>query len=111
MNHIDEPLGCFVDRAKEDSKLESIDVVMLTLDAENFLEKSLYTVFREIPVNRLIVCDGGSKDKTLEILKTLKREEMWVREPDNIPVPDPRPIMLLSALELLIENQQKDRIV
>ena len=79
MNHIDEPLGCFLDRAKEDSRLESIDVIMLTLDAENFLEKSLYTVFREIPVNRLIICDGGSKDKTLEILKKFPRVELHVK--------------------------------
>lgn len=79
MNHIDEPLGCFLDRAKEDSRLESIDVIMLTLDAENFLEKSLYTAFREIPVNRLIICDGGSKDKTLEILKKFPRVELHVK--------------------------------
>ena len=79
MHHIDEPLGCFLDRAKEDSRLESIDVIMLTLDAENFLEKSLYTVFREIPVNRLIICDGGSKDKTLEILKKFPRVELHVK--------------------------------
>jgi len=79
LNHIDEPLGCFLDRVKEDSRLESIDVIMLTLDAENFLEKSLYTVFREIPVNRLIICDGGSKDKTLEILKKFPRVELHVK--------------------------------
>ena len=79
MHHIDEPSGCFRDRVKEDPQVEPIDVIMLTLDAENFLEKSLYTVFREIPVSRLIICDGGSKDKTLEILKKFPRVELHVK--------------------------------
>ncbi len=53
---------------------------MLTLDAENFLERSLFTVYRELPVRKLFVCDGGSKDSTVEILRKFPRVEVHVRE-------------------------------
>ena len=56
---------------------------MGTLDAENFIEKSLYTVYREIPVKKLIICDGDSKDTTLEILKKFPRVEIF-NKPDII---------------------------
>ena len=56
-----------------EKEMESVDVILPTLDAGNFLESCLYTVFKEIPVNNLIVCDGGSKDNTIEILKNFPR--------------------------------------
>ncbi|CUR50908.1 Putative glycosyl transferase [Nitrosotalea devaniterrae] len=79
MKHIDRPSGCFVDRHLTEPNLESVDVIMLSLDAEDFLEKSLYTIYREIPVNRLFVCDGGSKDQTLELLENFPRVEIHAR--------------------------------
>ncbi|MGH9878812.1 MAG: glycosyltransferase family A protein, partial [Nitrososphaerales archaeon] len=65
MKYIDNSSLCFSDRSKVEPNLDPIDVVMLTLDAENFLERSLNTVYREIPVRRLLICDGGSKDETI----------------------------------------------
>ncbi len=56
---------------------EPIDVLMLTLDSESFLKDSLNSIFREIPVNHLIVCDGGSKDKTISILKEYPKVELY----------------------------------
>jgi len=79
LRYIEKPFGSFVDRKQENSNQETIDVIMLTLDAENFLEKSLFTIYREIPVRRLIVCDGGSKDLTLSILKKFPRVEIHER--------------------------------
>jgi hypothetical protein len=79
LKFIDKPAGCFCDRSVSDPKLEPIDVIMMTLDAENFLEKSLYTVYREIPVKRLIVCDGGSKDSTIKILENFPRTEIHIK--------------------------------
>ena len=79
MKFIDKPAGCFCDRSVSDPKLEPIDVIMMTLDAENFLEKSLYTVYREIPVKRLIVCDGGSNDSTIKILENFPRTEIHIK--------------------------------
>ncbi|MEM3577073.1 MAG: glycosyltransferase family 2 protein [Candidatus Bathyarchaeia archaeon] len=48
---------------------ESIDVVMLTKNSERMLEKCLDSVYRNVPVNRLIIVDGYSTDSTLEITK------------------------------------------
>lgn len=79
MKHIDSPAGCFCDRRLLEPNLEAIDVIMATLDAENFLEKSLYTIYREVPVKKLLVCDGGSKDATVDILKRFPRVELFVR--------------------------------
>ncbi len=79
LKHIDLPVGRFIDRMKEEPNLEPVEVIMLTLDAENFLEKCLYTVYREIPVRKLIVCDGGSKDSTHEIFKKFPRVNLLVK--------------------------------
>ena len=68
-----------IDRRIQEPALEPIDVLMLTLDAETYLEKSLDSIYREIPVNKVIVVDGGSKDKTLEILRKYPRVEIHVR--------------------------------
>ncbi len=46
-----------------------VDVVMLTKDSEHILRKCLNSIYRNIPVNNLIVVDGYSKDDTLNILK------------------------------------------
>ncbi len=73
MKYIDAPSGCFVDRRLNEPNLKPVDVGILTLDADAFLEKSLYTFYREIPIRKLFVCDGGSKDKTLEILENFPR--------------------------------------
>jgi glycosyltransferase involved in cell wall biosynthesis len=58
---------------------EGIDVLLLTLDAERFLERSLLSLYGEVPVARLLVCDGGSKDGTLTILNRFPRVELYLR--------------------------------
>lgn len=77
MRFIEKPVGKLVDRFENESNSVVIDVIMATLDAENFLEKCLFTVYKEIPVRRLIICDGGSKDSTLELLKKFPRVEVF----------------------------------
>jgi len=79
LKYISKPSGSFTDRKETEPNLEPIDVIIPTLDADNFLERCLYTVFKEIPVRKLFICDGGSKDKTLEILKKFPRVELHVR--------------------------------
>ena len=79
MHYIDRPSGSLIDRTVVEPKLEQIDVIMMTLDAVDFLEKGLYTVYREIPVRKLIVCDGGSQDGTIETLKKYPRVELHIR--------------------------------
>jgi glycosyltransferase involved in cell wall biosynthesis len=47
-----------------------IDVVLLTKNSlEPCLEKCVASIHKNVPVNRLIVVDGGSTDGTLELLK------------------------------------------
>ncbi|MEM2105604.1 MAG: glycosyltransferase family A protein [Candidatus Bathyarchaeia archaeon] len=53
---------------------EGVDVVMLTKDSEYLLEKCLKSIYENVPVKRLIVIDGFSKDKTLEILENFKKK-------------------------------------
>lgn len=68
-----------VDRRSREPNLEPVDVLLFTLDAALYLEKCLDTVYREVPVNRTIALDGGSKDGTLAILAKYPRMEIHVR--------------------------------
>jgi glycosyltransferase involved in cell wall biosynthesis len=46
----------------------SIDVVMLTKNSERLLTECLRSIYKNIPVKRLIVVDGSSTDNTLKII-------------------------------------------
>jgi glycosyltransferase involved in cell wall biosynthesis len=50
-----------------------VDVVVLTKNSEEQLERCLNAVYRNVPVNRLIVVDGYSTDKTLDIVKKFEK--------------------------------------
>ncbi|MBS7633066.1 glycosyltransferase family 2 protein [Candidatus Bathyarchaeota archaeon] len=51
-----------------------VDVVVLTKNSERSLRKCLESVYRNIPVNKLIVVDGYSVDSTLDIVREFKRK-------------------------------------
>jgi glycosyltransferase involved in cell wall biosynthesis len=57
----------------------SIDVVLLTKDSERKLRDCVDSIYRNIPVARLIVVDGYSKDKTLEILGEFNQKYSTVK--------------------------------
>jgi glycosyltransferase involved in cell wall biosynthesis len=46
-----------------------VDVVVLTKNSERVLEECFDSIYRNVPVNRLIVVDGYSTDSTLEIVQ------------------------------------------
>jgi glycosyltransferase involved in cell wall biosynthesis len=46
----------------------SVDVVLLTKNSERMLKECLESVYRNVPVEQLIVVDGYSKDNTVAIL-------------------------------------------
>jgi glycosyltransferase involved in cell wall biosynthesis len=46
-----------------------VDVAVLTKNSQKILRKCLDSIYKNVPVNRLIVVDGYSTDKTLEIIK------------------------------------------
>lgn len=51
-----------------------IDVVILTKNSEYILEQCLTSIYRNVPINNLIVVDGFSNDNTLKILNDFNRK-------------------------------------
>ena len=51
-----------------------IDVIVLTKNSERLLNECLKSVYRNIPINRLIIVDGYSSDGTLQILKEFQEK-------------------------------------
>lgn len=51
-----------------------VDVVVLTKNSGETLERCLKAIYKNVPINRLIVVDGYSTDKTLEIIERFNRE-------------------------------------
>jgi glycosyltransferase involved in cell wall biosynthesis len=49
-----------------------IDVVVLTKNSERILTECLASIYKNVPVNKLIVVDGYSTDSTLEIVKEVQ---------------------------------------
>src|SRR4030066_1824025 len=54
--------------------MDSGDVVLLTKNSQKVLEKCLTSVYENVPVNQLIVIDGYSTDKTIDILSSFNRK-------------------------------------
>jgi glycosyltransferase involved in cell wall biosynthesis len=51
-----------------------VDVVIITKNSEHMLSECLKSVYKNVPVNRLIVVDGGSTDKTLAIMREFQKK-------------------------------------
>ena len=51
-----------------------VDVVMLTKNSEKKLNECLKAVYENVPLNRLIVVDGHSTDRTLEIVQKFQEK-------------------------------------
>ena len=62
----------FVDRT-ELKKEEPIDVIIPLINTNELFEKNLYSFYREIPINRLLIGDGGCTDNSIEIVKKFPR--------------------------------------
>jgi len=56
-----------------------VDVVILTKNSQQTLEKCLTSIYRNIPVRKLIVVDGYSTDKTLDILQAFNKKYKNIR--------------------------------
>ncbi len=54
--------------------MQQVDVVLLTKNSEHLLCKCLTSIYRNVPIKNLIVIDGFSNDRTLEILKKFNRK-------------------------------------
>jgi glycosyltransferase involved in cell wall biosynthesis len=51
-----------------------IDTVVLTRNSERVLKECLTSVYKNVPVNNLIIVDGYSTDATLEIVKDFQQK-------------------------------------
>ena len=51
-----------------------VDVVIITKNSERMLKECLKSVYENVPVNRLIVVDGDSTDRTLEIVQEFQEK-------------------------------------
>jgi len=51
-----------------------VDVVIITKNSESILNECLKSVYKNVPVNRLIVVDGYSTDKTIEIVREFQKK-------------------------------------
>jgi glycosyltransferase involved in cell wall biosynthesis len=51
-----------------------IDVVLLTKNSQHLLSKCLTSIYSNVPVNKLIVVDGYSTDRTIDILEGFQRK-------------------------------------
>ena len=62
-----------------------ISIVTVTKNSENFLEECILSVFNQSYKNyEHIIIDGGSTDKTLDIIKKHKEKiSYWITEKDN----------------------------
>ena len=65
----------FIDR-KDSSDEEPIDVIIPIINTNELFENNINSIYREIPVNRLIIGNGGSTDDSLKILKKFPRVEI-----------------------------------
>jgi glycosyltransferase involved in cell wall biosynthesis len=54
--------------------MQQVDVVMLTKNSEHMLSKCLSSIYQNVPVKNLIVIDGFSTDRTLQILDKFNKK-------------------------------------
>jgi len=65
----------FVDRFQTDSEL-AVDVVIPVIHTNELWRANLLSIYREIPVNRLILGDGGCIDGSIDIAREFPRVEV-----------------------------------
>jgi glycosyltransferase involved in cell wall biosynthesis len=54
--------------------MKPVDVVILTKNSERLLRKCIDSVYKNVPVNNLIVVDGYSNDGTMQIVKEFQKK-------------------------------------
>jgi glycosyltransferase involved in cell wall biosynthesis len=51
-----------------------VDVVIITKNSQRMLRDCIKSIYRNVPVNHLIIIDGHSTDKTLEIVRQFQKK-------------------------------------
>lgn len=65
----------FLDR-KELKNEKGIDIIIPLINTNPIFKKNLYSFYREIPINRLLIGNGGCSDDSIEIVKKFPRVEV-----------------------------------
>jgi hypothetical protein len=67
--YADEP---FVDRFAA-SAADAVDVIIPVVHTNELWESNLRSIYREIPVNRLLISDGGCRDDSIDVARRFPR--------------------------------------
>lgn len=51
-----------------------VDVVIITKNSQRMLSDCLKSIYKNVPVNHLVIIDGHSTDKTLEIVRQFQKQ-------------------------------------
>jgi glycosyltransferase involved in cell wall biosynthesis len=91
-----------------------ISVIVATYNAEEYIERCLNSINKEsIELVEIIVVDGKSKDKTVDVLGSLDFIDFWISEPDKgiydawnkgLKIARGEWIMFLGADDILMEG-------
>src|SRR5438105_1600082 len=66
----------FKDRLIE-NKEKGVDVIIPVINTNELFERNLYNFYERIPINRLLIGDGGCTDDTIAIAKKFPRVQIF----------------------------------
>lgn len=66
----------FFDRYVEEGG-EGVEVIIPLIHSNELFRNNLFNYYREIPIKRLLISDGGCIDNSIEILKEFPRVEVF----------------------------------
>jgi glycosyltransferase involved in cell wall biosynthesis len=70
--------------SSEQEERKLIDVIVRTKNSEQSLRECLQAIYREIPINRVLIVDGGSTDRTLKIASDFSNVSIYVKPELNL---------------------------
>jgi len=76
---LEEP---FIDRFKENDE-KGVDVIIPLMNTNEFWGKNIYSFYREIPINRLLIGDNGCINEAIETVKKFPRVKIFDQKKYN----------------------------
>ena len=75
----------FVDRFVQSTD-RSVDVIIPVIHTNGLWEQNLKSIYREIPIRRLLISDGGCIDDSIAIVRRFPRVTVLVVVSDSKPI-------------------------
>jgi len=66
----------FIDRFQNDNS-NAVDVIIPVYHTNELWRANLISIYREVPVRRLLISDGGVIDNSLDVIKEFPRVEVF----------------------------------